>query len=89
MNLVCKEYVASRRDDSGVLVLSEFAGAARELARALIVNPRDIAGTTAAMARALSLEPREARARMAAMRAAVREHDVFAWSESFVGTLAS
>ena len=56
MNLVAKEFVASRVDDDGVLVLSEFAGAAAELGDALLVNPYDIDGTAAAIGRALAID---------------------------------
>lgn len=89
MNLVCKEYVASRVDGDGVLVLSEFAGAVRELRRALIVNPRDVMGTMSAIARALNLERREARLRMSSLRSVVREHDVHHWAGGFVEALGA
>ncbi len=80
MNLVCKEYVASRVDGDGVLVLSEFAGAAQELSDAIIVNPHDLDGTAAALERAMTLPPKEARRRMARMRAVVERQDVFGWA---------
>ncbi len=89
MNLVAKEYVATRYDDSGVLVLSEFAGAARELKDALLVNPHDVDGLTATIDVALSMQPEEAAERMRAMRAVVRNHTVFDWAESFVAELAA
>lgn len=89
MNLVAKEYVATRLDDTGVLVLSEFAGAALELKQALQVNPHDIDGIADSIERAVSLDPVEARKRMGAMRRTVRRHDVFAWSDSFLRELAS
>jgi trehalose 6-phosphate synthase len=88
MNLVCKEYVATRTDNSGVLVLSEFAGAARELRRAILVNPRDIDGMSAALAAALKLPREEARHRMAVLRTVVRRHDVFHWANEFVEALS-
>jgi len=88
MNLVAKEYVASRLDNSGVLVLSEFAGAALELKQALMVNPYDIDGMATTFERALSLDPADARRRMAAMRRTVAKHDVFVWSQSFLEHLA-
>jgi trehalose 6-phosphate synthase len=87
MNLVAKEYVATRVDGSGVLVLSEFAGAARELRRALLVNPRDEEGMASAMEAALSLDPEEARQRMAFCRSIVRRHDVFEWAGQFIEAL--
>lgn len=87
MNLVAKEYVASRPDLGGVLVLSEFAGAAREMRRALLVNPRDVEGMSAALEQAINLPKREARHRMAILRTIVRRHDVFDWADAFLGAL--
>jgi len=84
MNLVAKEYVASRVDGSGVLVLSEFAGAARQLRRSLLVNPRDVEGMAARMGEAMTLETEDARRRMAIMRTMVRRHDVHEWAEGFL-----
>ena len=81
MNLVAKEFVAAQDpDDPGVLVLSEFAGAAEQLQAALLVNPHDIAATADAIHRALSM-PLEERARALAGRsiAAVREQDIAWW----------
>jgi trehalose-6-phosphate synthase len=80
MNLVCKEYVASRVDGGGVLVLSEFAGAAQELSDAIIVNPHDLDGTAAALERAMTLPPKEARRRMSRMKSMVERQDVFGWA---------
>jgi trehalose 6-phosphate synthase len=87
MNLVAKEYVACRYDESGALVLSEFAGAADELAGAFLVNPHDIEGLKDAIVRAVTITPREARRRMRSMRRRVREHDVARWAASFLGAL--
>lgn len=87
MNLVAKEYVASRLDDLGALVLSEFTGAAAELSSALLVNPHDIDGVVTAMEQALNLSDGEQRRRMGSMRKVIREHDVFRWAESFFGSL--
>lgn len=87
MNLVAKEYIATKLDNSGVLVLSEFAGAARELDRALLVNPRDTDGMVRTMDTALHLPQAEARRRMSALRMQVRRHDVFAWADRFVKAL--
>jgi trehalose 6-phosphate synthase/phosphatase len=89
MNLVAKEFVASRIDDDGVLVLSEFAGAADELSAALIVNPYDVDGVSEAIHRALLMEPEERRARMRALRVQVAAHDVHAWTEGFLSALAA
>jgi trehalose 6-phosphate synthase/phosphatase len=84
MNLVAKEYVAARVNDDGVLVLSEFAGAAVELDSALIVNPYDIEAVAATIKRALTLPPDERRARMTRLRRRVHEYDVHAWAQEFV-----
>jgi trehalose 6-phosphate synthase len=80
MNLVAKEFVASRDDEQGVLILSQFTGAARELAEALIVNPYDIEQTAAAMQVALTMSPEEQRARMRSMRMLVQEFNVYRWA---------
>ena len=87
MNLVAKEYVASRSDEQGRLVLSEFTGAADELGSAFIVNPHDIEGMKESMLQALGITDGEARRRMRAMRRRVRDHDVVRWASSFVGAL--
>jgi trehalose 6-phosphate synthase len=87
MNLVAKEYVACRHDDAGVLVLSEFTGAALELTSALLVNPHDIDGVKAAITRALDMPEAEARERMQALRKQVLEHDVNRWARSFLDAL--
>ena len=84
MNLVAKEYVASRPGDNGVLVLSEFAGAAQELRQALLVNPYDVDGVADALWRALHLPPAEERSRMRAMRRQVQRHDVFRWARACI-----
>lgn len=88
MNLVAKEFVATRSDYTGVLVLSEFAGAARELRQALIVNPRNIEGMAQAFEAALAMPKREARRRMSILRTIVRRHDVFEWADTFLEALA-
>ena len=80
MNLVCKEYVASRKDEHGVLVLSEMAGAAAELGEALIINPTDSQDIADAIAKALEMTAKEQRKRMKAMRRRLRDYDVFAWT---------
>ncbi|HEX7087928.1 MAG TPA: bifunctional alpha,alpha-trehalose-phosphate synthase (UDP-forming)/trehalose-phosphatase [Vicinamibacterales bacterium] len=87
MNLVAKEFVASRVDEDGVLLLSEFAGAAAELDGALSVNPYDIDGVADAIARGLAMPAAERRARMARLRRRVMEHDVHAWARSFIESL--
>lgn len=80
MNLVAKEFVASRVDEDGVLLLSEFAGAAHELSEAVLVNPYDIDGVALAMRQAIELEPAERLRRMREMRNTVRENDLEAWT---------
>jgi len=87
MNLVAKEYVACRDDESGALVLSEFTGAADELTGAFLVNPHDIEGMKDAIVRAATVPPAEARRRMRAMRRRVREFDVNRWAASFLAAL--
>lgn len=89
MNLVAKEYVACRTDNTGVLVLSEFAGAARELRRALLVNPRDREGMVSAMTTAVRMSKEAARMRMAILRTQVKRHDVHDWAASFLEALES
>jgi trehalose 6-phosphate synthase len=80
MNLVAKEFVSARDDEQGVLVLSHFTGAARELAEALVVNPYDLDAAAEAMHAALSMPLEEQRDRMRAMRAVVREFNVYRWA---------
>ena len=88
MNLGSKEFCASRVDNDGVLILSEFAGAAPELRRgALLVNPYDEMGVAAALQRALTMEPIEQRRRMMRMRAWIRRHDILHWRDSFIAAL--
>jgi trehalose 6-phosphate synthase len=80
MNLVAKEFVAARDDEDGVLILSTFTGASRELLEALLVNPFDVTETAAAMLRALRM-PREQRLeRMRLMRRTVKENNVYRWA---------
>jgi trehalose 6-phosphate synthase len=87
MNLVSKEYVASRVDESGVLILSEFTGAAKELESALLVNPHDIDGLVRSMERAIEMPASEQAVRMAAMRERVRRWTVHAWASEFFAAL--
>jgi trehalose 6-phosphate synthase len=89
MNLVAKEYVAAQDpEDPGVLVLSQFAGAARELDAALIVNPYDEAGVAAALDRGLAMCREERRERHAAMLAVMRRNSLDAWRDRFVADLS-
>ncbi|HEV8362005.1 MAG TPA: trehalose-6-phosphate synthase [Gemmatimonadaceae bacterium] len=80
MNLVAKEFIAARTDEQGVLVLSQFTGASRELTDALIVNPYDLEQASAALFTAITMPAREQRERMRALRAHVRQHNVFRWA---------
>jgi len=88
MNLVAKEYVACRTDNTGVLVLSEFAGAARELRRALLVNPRDLETVKKTIVQAVNMGEEEQRMRMAMLRSNVRRHDVHDWSRDFLEAMS-
>jgi len=87
MNLVSKEFVATRRDELGVLILSCFTGAARELQDALQVNPYDIDQTAEAIRAGLEMQPEEKQLRMQRMRKLVREHNVYRWAGSLIGNL--
>jgi len=80
MNLVAKEFVSAREDERGVLILSQFTGAARELTEALVVNPYDIDEAAAAMATALNMSPQEQRERIRSMRAYLAEFNVYRWA---------
>jgi trehalose 6-phosphate synthase/phosphatase len=87
MNLVAKEFVATRSDSDGVLVLSEFAGAAAQLPEAIQVNPYAIDDTAHAIAIALAMPPAERRIRMQALRARVKDADLGAWVVRFLDDL--
>ncbi len=87
MNLVAKEYVATRFDDTGVLVLSEFAGAAHELPQSVLVNPYDIDGLKEAIEFAVSMDRGEQRNRMSAMRTAVATNTAQHWARTFIEEL--
>lgn len=87
MNLVAKEFVATRSDETGVLVLSKFTGAAVELRDALQVNPYDIAAVAEAIHDGLEMSPSEQRRRMHRMRRQVMEHNIYRWAASVLGDL--
>lgn len=87
MNLVTKEYVACKPEGDGVLILSEFAGAAAEMGEALLINPYDEERTAATIKRALSLDEQERRLRMTALHNRVLRNDVFHWGERFLAAL--
>jgi trehalose 6-phosphate synthase len=90
MNLVAKEYVASQpSDDPGVLVLSCFAGAARELGEAVIVNPFDIEGMAEAILQGLNMPLGERKERWNAMMSVLERNDITAWRENFVHALSA
>jgi alpha,alpha-trehalose-phosphate synthase [UDP-forming] len=87
MNLVAKEFVASREDMDGVLILSELAGAANELHEALIINPYDERGFADAIVRAIEMPPWERRRRMQALHRRAAGRDVLAWASSILDRL--
>jgi trehalose 6-phosphate synthase len=87
MNLVAKEYVAARADERGVLILSLFTGAARDLQDAIIVNPYDTEATGEAIAQALEMDINEVVDRMQRMRRSVKEHNIYWWAGSLIGDL--
>lgn len=87
MNLVAKEYVACRTEDTGVLVLSEFTGAADELTMALQVNPYDVEGVKDAIEAAVLMTPEEQKRRMSDMRRIVRDNTAATWAQSFLDNL--
>lgn len=83
MNLVAKEFVASRQDKKGVLVLSEMAGAAKELTEALLINPNDATEIAAMLKRGLEMNEQEQQERMASMQTRIARYDVVAWATDF------
>jgi trehalose-6-phosphate synthase len=87
MNLVAKEYVAARQDERGVLILSRFTGAARELRDAIIVNPYDLQATGDSIAQALEMDVSEIRDRMRRMRRTVKDHNIYWWAGTLIGEL--
>jgi trehalose-6-phosphate synthase len=84
MNLVAKEFVASRTDEDGVLVLSQFTGASRELHDALLINPYDADQLAESIRQALEMTPEEKQARMKRMRRVVREHNIYRWAAELI-----
>ena len=88
MNLVAKEFIATRDDNKGVLILSTFAGAAHELTDALLVNPYDIDQMANAIYQALEFDESEQAARMSRMRSIVREQNVYRWAARLISDLA-
>jgi len=88
MNLVAKEFVASRDDEQGALILSSFTGASRELRDALIVNPYDTEQLAEAIRFALEMDPEERSGRMGRMRKIVKEHNVYRWAGNLIAELS-
>jgi trehalose 6-phosphate synthase len=88
MNLVAKEFIAARDDDDGVLIVSRFTGASRELRDALLVNPYDVEDLAEAVHEALQMSPDERRDRMARMRQQVREQNIYRWAGMLLSELA-
>ncbi len=89
MNLVAKEFVAARQDEHGVLILSNFTGASKELKGALMVNPYSAEETAEALATALIMSKTEQRRRMRHMRDSLREYNVYRWSAEFIKALVN
>ena len=89
MNLVAKEFVAARNDEQGVLILSNFTGASRDLKGAVLVNPYSAEETAEAVFLTLNMPKTEQRRRMKTMREAVRNYNVYRWSAEFIKALAS
>lgn len=87
MNLVAKEFVASRCDGDGVLILSQFTGAARELTSAVLVNPFDLDMLTAAIDQAVTMPEEERRKRMERMRSMVADNNIYRWAGKFLSAL--
>lgn len=87
MNLVSKEYVASRAQQDGVLILSEMAGASKELHDALIVNPNNIGDIIQAILQAINMPAEEQRARMKSMQSIVTKYDIHLWVKNFMDKL--
>ena len=87
MNLVCKEFVASKTDQMGVLILSEMAGASKELQDAMLVNPNDLDAVTKAIYDAVNMDPESQKARMVSMQETIKRYDIFQWVKVFMDRL--
>jgi trehalose-6-phosphate synthase len=88
MNLVAKEFIATRTDEDGILILSQFTGASRELPDAIIVNPYDIEEMAEAIHQALTMEKSECHERMRELRTVVKERNVYRWAANIITTLS-
>jgi len=85
MNLVAKEYCATNIEEDGVLILSEFAGAAAEMAKgSLMVNPYDIEGMAQAIYQAFKMDPKEKTRRMRKLRRQIKDNNIYKWADSFL-----
>ncbi|MCX6721333.1 MAG: trehalose-6-phosphate synthase [Candidatus Staskawiczbacteria bacterium] len=89
MNLVSKEFVAARNDESGVLILSQFAGASKELKGAIIINPYSAEQTASSISEALNMPSTQQHSRMKKMRQALKNYNVYRWSAEFMKAVAS
>jgi trehalose-6-phosphate synthase len=87
MNLVAKEFLATRSDERGVLILSQFTGAAGELRDALLINPYDIDQTAEAIRAAIEMDPEEKQMRVNRMRKVIREHNIYRWAGNLITEL--
>lgn len=88
MNLVCKEYIASRTDGTGVLILSEMAGAAKELSEAILINPNDVNQMVGALHQALTITEENQRMAISTMQATVQKYNIHHWVDLFMNRLA-
>jgi len=88
MNLVAKEYISARDEESGVLILSQFTGASRELRDALIINPYNIEEMAEAIHTALKMDPAEQKARMRGMRETLKNRNIYYWAADLIAALA-
>lgn len=87
MNLVCKEFIASKSNRTGVLILSEMAGASKELQEAILVNPNDLSSVVSAIKEALVMDKSEQVTRISAMQASLKRYDIFQWVKVFMDRL--
>jgi trehalose-6-phosphate synthase len=87
MNLVAKEFVGAKEDGKGVLILSQFTGASRELKDALVVNPYDLEQLAEAIRQALEMSPEEQRARLQRMRETLKERNIYRWAADLISGL--
>lgn len=88
MNLVAKEYVAAKDEEDGVLILSRFTGASRELRDALLINPYDSEQVAGAIHLALTMDPKEEKSRMERMKQTVRDRNIYRWAADLISELS-